>query len=121
MQTYTLNVLDRTITSEGDNTLVRTSIGVDRVLLRFDSAEWLGFTLSVFFANGDAIEEVPLSVSASSDDWACEGYCDVPSTVLEQDNPLHVTVVGVDNGGNRIVTALSTPLIVMQEGTHGNL
>lgn len=120
MQTYTLNVIDRTITSEGDNTLVRTSIGVDRVLFRFDSAEWMGFTLSVFFANGDVIEEVPLSVGPS-DDWACEGYCDVPSTVLEQVAPLHVTVVGVDGGGNRIITALSTPLTVRQEGTHGEI
>lgn len=117
MQTYTLNVIDRAITSDGDNTLVRTSIGVDRVLLRFDSAEWLEFTLSVFFANGSVIEEAPLSVSASSDEWACEGYCDVPSTVLEQENPLHVTVMGVDGEGDRIVTALSAPLNVVLEGS----
>ena len=121
MQTYTLNVIDRTITSEGDNTLVRTSSGVDRVLLRFDNAEWMSFTLSVFFANGDVIEEVPLSVSTSSDGWACQGYCDVPSTVLEQDNPLYVTVTGVDSSGNYIITALSSPLIVRPEGTHGQI
>lgn len=117
MQTYTLNVIGRTVTGEGDTTLVRTSRGVDRVLFQFDSEEWLGFTLTVFFANGSVVEDVPLSVGVPSDDWACKGACEVPSSVLEQENPLHVTVLGVDGDGNRIVTALSAPLNVVLEGT----
>lgn len=119
MQIYDLMIKDRAITLvSDDNTLVRTSKGVDSVRLLFDSAEWLdGFDLSVAFINGETIIEVdiePQAVEGST--HLAECVVDVPDEVLTQTGALGVTVHGSDENDNHIITARAFPLTVELEG-----
>lgn len=118
MQTYDLLIKDRAITLvSDDNTLVRTSKGVDSVRLLFASDEWLdGFDLSVAFINGQTIEEVDITPQASTGDYLAECTVDVPDEVLTQTGALGVTVHGSDENDNHIITARAFPLTVELEG-----
>lgn len=119
MQTYILAVDNREITLESDDsTLVRTSVGVDRIEFRFYSSEWLeSFDLSTAFYVGDVLEEVPIYPSAVvGADWLATATVVIPSTVLANSGNLGVTVHGVDADGNHIITAESFPLTVEHEG-----
>lgn len=119
MQVYDLMVKDRAITLvSDDNTLVRTSKGVDSVRLLFDSDEWLdGFDLSVAFINGDVIEEVDISPQAVEGSvHLAECVVEVPDAVLTQTGELGVTVHGNDSNDNHIITARAFPLTVELEG-----
>ena len=118
MQTYDLLIKDRTITLvSDDNTLVRTSKGVDNVRLLFASDEWLDdFDLSCAFINGETIVEVDISPQASTGDYLAECTVDVPDEVLTQTGALGVTVHGSDDNDNHIITARAFPLTVELEG-----
>lgn len=119
MQIYDLMVKDRAITLvSDDNTLVRTSKGVDSVRLLFDSAEWLdGFDLSVAFINGETISEVDIEPQAVANSvHLAECTVEVPDEVLTQTGALGVTVHGSDENDNHIITARAFPLTVELEG-----
>ena len=118
MQTYDLLIKDRAITLvSDDNTLVRTSSGVDNVRLLFASDEWLdGFDLSCAFINGETIVEVDITPQASTGDYLAECVVDVPDEVLTQTGALGITVHGSDENDNHIITARAFPLTVELEG-----
>ena len=119
MQIYDLLVKDRAITLvSDDNTLVRTSKGVDSVRLLFDSDEWLdGFDLSVAFVNGETISEVDIEPQAVANSvHLAECVVEVPDEVLTQTGALGVTVHGSDENDNHIITARAFPLTVELEG-----
>jgi hypothetical protein len=115
MQTYDLIVRNRTISPmSSDNTLVRTSVGVDRVRILADE-EWMGYDINVAFENG-ALVSVPATPSETDyDGFAVEVTVEVPPEVLETVGPLQVTLYGVD-GDRYIITRKSYPLTVVQEG-----
>lgn len=48
--------------------------------------------------------------------WLARAYVDVPDEILEHEGALGVTVHGTDELDHYIVTALSEPLQIMQEG-----
>ncbi len=120
MQTYELLVEGRTIRSNStDNTLVRTSVGVDRVHVMFDSSEWLSFPVTVTFAQkGVTPITTPLTVSAitNSSEWSAEGTVVVPYEVITMVGPIRVTFQGTDSSGNHIITAAGFPLGVEEAG-----
>ncbi len=118
MQTYDLLIKDRTITlTSDDNTLVRTSKGVDNVRLLFDSDEWLdSFDLSCAFINGETIAEVDITPQAATGDYLATCTVEVPDEVLTQTGALGVTVHGSDENDNHIITARAFPLTVELEG-----
>lgn len=118
MQTYILNVTDRDVSAASDDTtLVRTSVGVDKAEFRFFSDEWLdSFNVSAAFYIGDVLEELPLSLTPVNDEWVAVATVEIPSTVLEHEGAMGVTVHGVDADGNHIITAESFPLTVEHEG-----
>ena len=120
MQTYELLVEGRSIRSNSaDNTLVRTSIGMDRIHVLFDSAEWLSFPLTVTFAQ-DGVNPVtaslPVSEISGSGDWHAEGTVTVPYEVITMVGPIRVTFQGTDSQGNHIITAYGAPLEVEEAG-----
>lgn len=51
--------------------------------------------------------------------WLARAYVVVPDEILEHSGALGVTVHGQDESGNYIVTALSEPLQIMNEGDDG--
>ena len=118
MQTYILAVRDRTITSESaDSTLVRTSVGVDQIEMRFYSAEWLDFDLSVALKVGGTLIEQSIEPTAAIDAaWLASCTLAVPDSILQHDGPLAVTVHGTDESDNHIITAKAYPLVIEHEG-----
>lgn len=117
MQTYELTVRERSITrTSGDQTMVRTSRGVDRLHILFDSPEWLDFDLSVAIYNGGTLIESPVTVTSLLGDHLAECYVDVPDEVLESLGALGVTVHGADETNNHIITERAFPFTVEQEG-----
>ena len=117
MQIYELTVRERAITrTSNDPTMVRTSRGVDRVHILFDSPEWLDFDLSVAMYNGGVLVESPVTVTPLLGDHLAECYVDVPDEVLESLGALGVTVHGTDENDNHIITERAFPFTVEQEG-----
>lgn len=119
MQRYVLAVRDRAITAEStDTTLVRTSKGVDEIAIRFYSPEWLeDFALSCALYVGDVLEEQALTlIQPLGAEWLAEAVITVPDTVLETAGELGVTVHGVNDADDHIITERSFPLTVMLEG-----
>lgn len=117
MQTYELTVRERAITrTSNDPTMVRTSRGVDRLHILFDSPEWLDFDLSVAMYNGGVLVESPVTVIPLLGDHLAECYVDVPDEVLESLGALGVTVHGTDENDNHIITERAFPFTVEQEG-----
>ena len=118
MQTYEVLVRNRAvIPNSRDMTLVRTSIGIDRLHVLFDSDEWLGFPVSVTFGQGDVLVSRSLVLSLLDDsDWIAESTTDIPWEVIERNGPIRVTFQGTDSNGNHIITAAGSPLSVEEAG-----
>ena len=121
MQTYDIYVKGRTIyANSADMALVRTSVGVDQVHVLFDNIEWLGFPVSVTFAQGgDAVTRVLAVTEVTDSEWRAEGTMTVPYEVVDMVGPIWVTIHGTDEDGNRIITAKGAPLRVEEEGYAG--
>lgn len=118
MQVYELIVRNRAVLGNSDDmTLVRTSIGVDRMHVMFDNAEWADFPITVTFANGDTKVSQSLPVTPlDSDEWVLEGECVIPWEVVTEVGAIRVTFQGTDAQGNHIITAYGAPLSVEQSG-----
>lgn len=118
MQTYELLVENRSVRANSDDmTLVRTSVGVDQVHVLFDSEEWLGFPVSITFAQGDEIYTETLVLSELNDsEWVAEATVTVPYEVIDMVGPIRVTFQGTDSEGRRIITAKGSPLSVEEAG-----
>ena len=118
MQTYELLVENRSVRANSpDTTLVRTSVGVDQVHVLFDSEEWLGFPVSITFAQDDEIYTETLVLSElDGSDWVAEATVTVPSKVTGMVGPIRVTFQGTDQDGNHIITAKGSPLSVEEAG-----
>lgn len=118
MQTYEITVLNRAIIPNSDDmTLVRTSVGIDVLHVLFDSTEWLGFPVTITFAQGDDVVTQPLLLSeVDGSDWAAESTCTIPHEVIDMVGPIRVTLQGVDANGRHIITAKGSPLSVEESG-----
>jgi hypothetical protein len=121
MQTYTLEIRDRRLTlASGDSTLVRTAQKADLLELLFYNDEWLDYELSCVLAlNGEVAYTKDLVLEEPQEEgieWAARSYVLVPDSLLESTGALGVTVHGFGDGDEHIITALSVPLEIMQEG-----
>lgn len=123
MQTYELLVKGRAVkANSADTTLVRTSIGIDKIHVLFDNDEWLDFALSVTFAQGTGSNQSKVTTSITpslitgSSDWVAEAECLVPWEVIDMTGPIRVTFQGTDASGNHIITAAGAPLFVEEAG-----
>ena len=118
MQTYEILVQNRAVKGNSkDMTLVRTSVGIDVMHVLFDSEEWLGFPVTVTFAQGDDVITIPLVLSTvDSADWVAEAECVIPHEVIDTVGPIRVTFQGTDQDGNHIITAKGSPLSVEESG-----
>ncbi len=119
MQTYDISIHERAVSlASTDRTLVRTSKGVDRIRLLFDSAEWLdGFDLTCWFKRGEELRGVAITPTATTGDHLAECLVTVPYQVLATEGELGITVSGVDSDPTRyIVTERAYPLYVELEG-----
>lgn len=121
MQTYDIYVKGRGVYANSlDMTLVRTSVGVDQIHVLFDNAEWLGFPISVTFSQGRESVTVVMKVTEVVDScWRAEGTVVIPYEVIDMVGPIWVTIHGVDENGNRIITAKGSPLMVEEAGYTG--
>lgn len=118
MQIYEIIVQNRAVRgNSSDMTLVRTSIGIDAVHVLFDDPEWLGFPVTMTFAQGDTIITQSLVLSAmGGSDWAAEASCIIPHEVVNMVGPIRVTLQGTDSNGRHIITAKGSPLSVEESG-----
>jgi len=122
MQTYELIVKGRAVHANcADTTLVRTSIGIDKIHVLFDNSEWLAFSLSVTFAQGSGTSERKVTTSItpatiSGSEWVAEAECLIPYEVIEMVGEIRVTFQGYDTDGNHIITAKGAPLYVEEAG-----
>lgn len=119
MQTYELLVKERSVrANSNDTTLVRTSIGVDRIHVMFDDEEWLGFPVTVTFGSVDETVTMALSMVPiqESGEWAAEATSIVPWEVTQSVGPIRVTFQGTDSDGRHIITAKGSPLRVEEAG-----
>lgn len=119
MQTYEIMVKNRSVKANSpDMTLVRTSVGIDRVHILFDDAEWLDFPIKITFAQGEELVSQPLTVSLIDDasDWVAEATVTVPHEVIDMVGPIRVTLQGTDSNGRHIITAKGSPLSVEEAG-----
>jgi hypothetical protein len=115
MQVYTLEISNRALSlASSDSTMVRTTRLADQLEIFFDSDEWLDFDLSCAFSRGGEITEVPITLDPA-DGWAARALVDVPDSVLEATGNLGITIHGGDESAY-IVTALSIPLTIAEEG-----
>ncbi len=120
MQTYELLVTGRAVrANSADTTLVRTSVGIDQIHVMFDSEEWLGFPLTVTFAQA-GVEPVTQSLTVTeitdSDEWVSEATVTIPYEVITMVGPIRITFQGTDSDGRHIITAKGAPLSVEEAG-----
>lgn len=119
MQTYEITVSGRAVhANSADTTLVRTSIGIDRIHVLFDNAEWRSFPVRVTFANGETLVSTSMTLTAiDSTEWAAEAECVIPWEVIQTLGGIRVTFQGTDGSGKHIITEASgTPLTVVEAG-----
>jgi len=118
MQTYEILVQNRAVRANSpDMTLVRTSVGIDQVHILFDNAEWLGFPVTITFANGNvAVTQALALTELNSDKWVAEATVPVPHEVIDMVGTIRVTVQGTDSEGRHIITAKGAPLGVEEAG-----
>jgi hypothetical protein len=120
MRTREVTVTGRSVQSAGENSLIRTSIGIDQMHVLFDNPEWLGFSRVVAtFANGDTMIAVNLNpTTLESVDWAAEATCIIPWEVMQDVGSVELTFHAIDNStGVHIVTQKNTSVFsVIQEG-----
>jgi len=119
MQTYEIIVSGRAVRSNSaDTSLVRTSIGIDKIHVLFDNVEWTQFPVRVTFANGDTLVSTSVTLTAiDAPEWAAEAECVIPWEVIQTLGGIRVTFQGTDATGNHIITEASgTPLTVVEAG-----
>ena len=123
MQTYEIIVSGRAVhANSADTTLVRTSIGIDKIHVLFDNTEWTAFPVRVTFANGDTIISTSLTLTEiDAPEWAAEAECAIPWEVIQDLGGIRITFQGTDASGNHIITEASgTPLTVVEAGDVGS-
>lgn len=123
MQTYEIIVSGRAVhANSADTTLVRTSIGIDKIHVLFDNEEWTAFPVRVTFANGDTIISTSLTLAEiDAPEWAAEAECAIPWEVIQDLGGIRITFQGTDASGNHIITEASgTPLTVVEAGDVGS-
>lgn len=119
MITREVTVSGREVRSSGDNQLVRTSVGIDRMHVLFDNPEWLAFPVVATFANGETLIDVSLALTQiESVEWAAEATCLIPWEIMQDLGTVELTLHGTDSQtGEHIITeAGGTPFVVVQEG-----
>lgn len=118
MQTYEIIVKERSVRPNSkDMTLIRTSIGIDKVHILFDNEEWLDFPISCTFAQGPDVITIPLTVKPLRDsEWVAEAECVVPYEVIDMTGSIRVTLQGTSSDGRHIITAKGSPLSVEEAG-----
>jgi hypothetical protein len=93
--------------------MVRTSRGVDRLVLSLD-AEWGGFGhVEAVLVNG-VTEHVALNLTESEDGYTASFV--VPDSILMREGPVSLTLHGWDQDGRHIVTTRGSVLTVEREG-----
>jgi len=123
MQTYEIIVSGRAVhANSADTTLVRTSIGIDKIHVLFDNTEWTAFPVRVTFANGDTIISTSLTLTEiDAPEWAAEAECAIPWEVIQDLGGIRITFQGTDASGNHIITEASgEPLSVVEAGDVGS-
>lgn len=123
MQTYEIIVSGRAVhANSADTTLVRTSIGIDKIHVLFDNTEWTAFPVRVTFANGDTIISTSLTLTEiDAPEWAAEAECTIPWEVIQDLGGIRITFQGTDASGNHIITEASgEPLSVVEAGDVGS-
>lgn len=123
MQTYEIIVSGRAVhANSADTTLVRTSIGIDKIHVLFDNEEWTSFPVRVTFANGDTIISTSLTLAEiDAPEWAAEAECAIPWEVIQDLGGIRITFQGTDASGNHIITEASgEPLSVVEAGDVGS-
>ena len=123
MQTYEIIVSGRAVhANSADTTLVRTSIGIDKIHVLFDNEEWTAFPVRVTFANGDTIISTSLTLAEiDAPEWAAEAECAIPWEVIQDLGGIRITFQGTDASGNHIITEASgEPLSVVEAGDVGS-
>ena len=118
MQTYEILVKNRAVRGNSpDMSMVRTSVGIDQVHVLFDDAEWLGFPVTITFAQGDTVVTQSLPViETGAYDWVAEATVTVPYEVIRMVGPVRITIQGTDHNGRHIITARGAPLAVEEAG-----
>ena len=119
MQTYEIIVSGRAVrANSADTTLVRTSVGIDKIHVLFDNEEWRSFPVRVTFANGETLVSTSVTLAAlESDEWAAEAECTIPWEVIQTLGGIRITFQGTDSSGKHIITEASgTPLTVVEAG-----
>lgn len=120
MQTYEILVKNRSVkANSADTTLVRTSIGIDQVHVLFDNTEWLGFPVTITFAQGDSepvTDSLLVSEIPNPTEWVAESYATIPWEVIDENGPIRITLQGTDSQGRHIITAKGAPLTVEEAG-----
>lgn len=119
MQTYEIIVAGRAVrANSADTTLVRTSVGIDKIHVLFDNAEWTSFPVRVTFANGETLVSTSVTLTAlESNEWAAEAECTIPWEVIQDLGGIRITFQGTDSSGKHIITEASgTPLTVVEAG-----
>ncbi len=119
MLTHEISVIGRSVIADSlAIELVRTSVGVDQLHVRFDSDEWLDFAVEVTFSNGSDVvtQSVVLSALSDAEGWLAETTVTIPWEVLDENGRVYVTFEGTDSSGNHIVTAKCSPLTVVEAG-----
>lgn len=119
MQTYEILVTNRSVKANSQNrTIVRTSVGIDRIHVLFDNAEWLGFPVTATFGNGDTLTSTSMELTHIEDsgDWAASSEVVIPWEVTSRVGSIRITFQGTDQDGNHIITAKGSPLSVIEAG-----
>lgn len=118
MQTYELIVRNREVKGNSpDMTLVRSSVGIDQVHVLFDNQEWLGFPVTITFANKQVSVTQSLALTEiESQEWVAESTLLVPHEVIEMVGTIRVTIQGTDSQGRHIITAKGAPMAVEEAG-----
>lgn len=124
MQTYELLVVNRSVLGNSeDMSVVRHSIGIDKIHVMFDNAEWLDFGIEAVFGYGDDLIVVPLEVTpiADSEDWVAEAECVIPwEAIASEQSSIRVTFRGINaETGDYIITEAASPISIDQSGDTG--
>lgn len=107
MRTREVTVTGRAISPNGDNTLIRTSVGVDQLHVLFDAAEWLTFAdVHATFRHGDAMISTQLTLTEiDSVDWSAEATCLIPWEVMQETGDVELTFQATNaSTGEHVIT-----------------
>lgn len=107
MRTREVTVTGRTIAANGDNTLIRTSVGVDQLHVLFDASEWLTLAnVHATFKHGSTMISTALTLTAvDSLEWSAEATCIIPWEVMQTTGDVELTFQATDSEtGEHIIT-----------------